>query len=234
MRIHWGVFGTRCLACHSTMIHRAVGVVLERLRLEPGVFVYELSASGALVKYLRRRFRHVTVSEYYDDVEPGRTRNGVQCEDVQRLTFPDQSFHLVTSTELFEHVPDDLSGFREIYRVLKPDGHFIFSVPLADSERTVERALVSGDRVVHRLPPEYHHDRIRGRGKVLAYRTYGYDIRNRLAEAGFQAEIRVVDEEQYGIPQAKIVAGWKRGGGPLNGQAPWSGADAPDEAGRVP
>ena len=40
--------------------------------------------------------------------------------------------------------------------------------------------------VRHLLPPEYHGDRIRGPGRVLAYRTYGLDVTDRLAAAGFR------------------------------------------------
>src|SRR6478609_9472013 len=36
------------------------------------------------------------------------------------LTFPDNSFDTVVSTEVLEHVPDPQLAFREMYRVLKP------------------------------------------------------------------------------------------------------------------
>jgi len=41
-------------------------------------------------------------------------------------------------------VPDDRRGFSEIRRVLRPGGAFIFTIPLADTERTVERAVLEG------------------------------------------------------------------------------------------
>ena len=56
------------------------------------------------------------------------------CQDVQHLTFDDAEFDICTSTEVFEHVPDDIKGFKEIYRVLKDDGVFIFTVPIHDEE----------------------------------------------------------------------------------------------------
>lgn len=110
--VHPGPFGTRCLFCTSTFIHRAVGVVLRELNLQKDISVYELSSRGALFRYLRRRYINLTFSEYYDDVKPGDFKNGVQCQDVQGLTYRDESFDLVTSTEVFEHVPDDVRGFQ--------------------------------------------------------------------------------------------------------------------------
>lgn len=209
LRIWPGMFGTRCLACFSTFIHRAVGVVIDELRLPADSRVYELSTRGALVAFLKRRFSSVTCSEYFDDVKPGEFKGAIQCQDVQGLTYHDGAFDLVTSTEVFEHVPDDRRGFGEIYRVLKPGGYFVLTVPLADQDATVERACLRGGEIVHLLPPEYHGDRIRGLRHVLAFRTYGRDIASRLQSAGFKADIRTVALPSSAISNAKVIVGHK-------------------------
>ncbi|MGH7323068.1 MAG: class I SAM-dependent methyltransferase [Candidatus Rokuibacteriota bacterium] len=209
LRLTPGIFGTRCLRCGSTLLHRAAGFVIAQLGVPPTARVYELSSGGPLVRYLRRRCQTLTLSEYFDDVRPGEWKRGVQCQDVQRLTYPDDAFDLVTSTEVFEHVPDDTAAFREVHRVLRPGGHVVFTVPLFDQERTVERARLDGGAVVHLLAPEYHHDRIRGRGRVLAFRNYGRDICRRLGAAGLEAEIRVVDAARHAAPGTKVVVGRK-------------------------
>jgi len=149
--------------------------------------LYELSARGPFVEFLRRRVPKLTCSEYFDDVPPGERRGGVLSQDVQQLTFAEASFDVVTSTEVFEHVADDTRGFREVRRVLRPGGVFIFTVPLADAQATVERARVRDGAIEHLLPPEYHGDRIRGRNRVLAFRNYGRDITRRLQSCGFGA-----------------------------------------------
>ncbi len=150
-----------------------------------GERVYELSSRGPLFEFLKREVKDLSFSEYFDDVPPGTYRNGVQCQDIQRLTHPDASFELVTSTEVFEHVPDDMKGFAEIRRVLRPGGAFVFTVPIADTERTIERAVHRDGRLDYLLPAEYHDGRIRGRSEVLVYREYGRDITARLLAAGF-------------------------------------------------
>ncbi len=71
----------------------------------------ELSARGPLVRYLRRHAKSLATSEFFADVEPGASRDGVRCEDVQRLTYGDASFDLITHTEVLEHVPDDGAAF---------------------------------------------------------------------------------------------------------------------------
>ena len=209
LRLHGGDAGRRCLRCLSTFRHRAVGVVLGRLGVPRDAHVYELSSRGALCRYLRRTFARVTVSELFDGVTPGSFRDGVQCQDVQRLTHPDGAFDLVTSTEVFEHVPDDGRAFTEVRRVLRPGGHLVFTVPLMASAPTLERARLERGTVVHLVEPEYHGDRLRGRGAVLAFRTYGPDIVGRLRDAGFDARLERIVEPGHAIADGTVVVGHK-------------------------
>jgi SAM-dependent methyltransferase len=209
LRLHGGDAGRRCVRCLSTFRHRAVGVVLRRLGVPREADVYELSSRGALCRHLRRTFARVTVSELFDDVAPGGFRDGVQCQDVQRLTHPDAAFDLVTSTEVFEHVPDDGRAFAEIHRVLRPGGHLVFTVPLMESAPTLERARIERGTVVHLVEPEYHDDRLRGRGAVLAFRTYGPDVVDRLHDAGFKARLERIDEPGHAITDGTVVVGRK-------------------------
>jgi len=164
-----------------------VSVLREEVAGLAGLHVYELSAQGALVEWLRRHAGRVTCSEWFDGARPGQMVGGVQCQDVQRLTFAQGSFDVCTSTEVFEHVADDGLGFAELRRVLRPGGRLVFSVPVSGAAATVERArLLPGGAIEHILPPEYHGDRIRGRGRVLAFRTYGLDVLDRVAAQGFR------------------------------------------------
>jgi hypothetical protein len=41
--------------------------------------------------------------------------------------------------------------------------------------------------------------------KVLALRNYGIDIKQRLEFAGFQAEIRAIDDQKHAIEDAKVM-----------------------------
>jgi SAM-dependent methyltransferase len=209
VRLHGGDAGRRCLRCLSTFRHRAVGAVLHRLRVHRGAHVYELSSRGALCRFLRRTFARVTVSELFEGVAPGGFRGGVQCQDVQRLTYADASFDLVTSTEVFEHVAEDSRAFAEVHRVLRAGGHLVFTVPLMDAAPTLERARLEGGAIVHLVEPEYHGDRLRGRGGVLAFRTYGPDILDRLHRAGFDARLERVDDPAHAIADGKVVVARK-------------------------
>ncbi len=127
------------------------------------------------------------LSEYFSDVAPGQSFGGIECQDVESLTYGDERFDLCTSTDVFEHVADDRRGFSELYRVLRPGGRAIFTVPINVRALTVERARRTTDGIEHFLEAEYHGDTLRGPGRVLAFRNYGGDIRERLSEAGFRS-----------------------------------------------
>jgi SAM-dependent methyltransferase len=127
---------------------------------------------------------------------------------VQRLSYGDGVFDLGTSTEVFEHVPDDARGFAELFRVVAPGGHLIFTVPLSGADATIERARLEDGEVVHLEEPAYHDDFIRGAGRVLVYRDYGRDITRRLERAGFtDAHIEsVTDPAGFGCRASVVVA----------------------------
>ncbi len=49
--------------------------------------------------------------------------------DVLKMPFPGNFFDKVIASEVCEHLSDDLAGLKEIYRVLKPKGFVVISVP---------------------------------------------------------------------------------------------------------
>jgi SAM-dependent methyltransferase len=215
IKVNSSYFGYRCIKCHSTQIHRAICAVINNQfgakMKNTEIRAYELSSRGALFKFMKRKFPNLIYSEYYEDVKPGEYKNGVQCQDVQQLTFADATFDLVTSTEVFEHVIKDQEGFREVFRVLAPGGKFIFTVPLSEVDTTVERAYMDEQgNIVHVLPPEYHGDRIRGQNQVLAFRNYGLDIVTRLKNAGFnEVFIERPFSSKYKITQKQVICAIK-------------------------
>jgi SAM-dependent methyltransferase len=205
VQLQASALGVRCLRCSGSAITLShVSVLREEVGSLAGLHVYELSASGPLLDWLRRHAGRVTCSEYLDGVPAGETVGGVQCQDVRRLTYAAGCFDVCTSTEVFEHVSEDAPGFAELHRVLRPGGRLIFSVPMSGQEKTIERARLKDGKIEHLLPPEYHGDRIRGQGRVLAYRNYGLDILDRVRAAGF-ADVRFATPRDRSIPWAQPI-----------------------------
>lgn len=187
VRLNNNELSVRCIHCRATPITLSLVAVLRRIFPElHAKKIYELSSRGPLVHYLKRASQSLNCSEYFSHTAPGHYSDGVQCQDVQKLTFADESFDLCTSTEVFEHVPNDAKGFAQIQRVLKPAGVFIFTVPLEIQHKTVERVkLTPQQELAYLLEPQYHSDPIRDHEQILVFRNYGYDILDRLIAAGF-------------------------------------------------
>jgi SAM-dependent methyltransferase len=115
---------------------------------------------------------------------PGEVRDGVRCEDLMRLSFADQSFDLVVTSDIFEHVRHPYQAFEEVYRVLHDGGMHIFTVPCRwpMRERTVSRVDVSGPEDVFVEEPMYH-------GPHLVYNDFGLDLLDRLDAVGFVTDV---------------------------------------------
>ena len=130
-----------------------------------------------------RTVKGYQVSRYTPDAQPGEVRDGVRCEDLMRLSYPSDSFDLVITSDVFEHVREPRLGFAEVFRVLRPGGADIFTIPVDWPMRahTVPRVDVSGDEDVLLLEPEYH-------GASLVYNDFGADVLDLLDEIGFDTE----------------------------------------------
>jgi len=150
--------------------------------------IYNMSASGCFAGVWGTR-DHIVCSEYFEGRASGEWVDGVLCENVEALSFPAESFDLVVSEDVFEHVRDYRRGFEEVRRVLKPGGHHVFSVPLGFEHPTTSRFESRDGQEVAVLPLQRHGDPIRG--QILAYTSFGYDLLDHLREAGFRASLDV-------------------------------------------
>jgi len=113
-----------CLRCGSIPRERALmKVIADFYPNWRELKIHETSPGGrgASVK-LHDECEGYTASQYYPDVESGQLhpRSGCRCENLEKLTFPDESFDLFVSQDVVEHVFDPEAAFKEIARVLKP------------------------------------------------------------------------------------------------------------------
>ncbi|KKS07498.1 MAG: Methyltransferase type 11 [candidate division WWE3 bacterium GW2011_GWE1_41_27] len=59
----------------------------------------------------------------------GRSNVTLEQGDITKLRFPDSSFDKIVCTEVLEHIDDDKTAIKELYRVLKPGGVIAITVP---------------------------------------------------------------------------------------------------------
>ena len=162
----------------------------DELGLQPGDRVLDVGAGfGRHVFECARRGARVVALDYAAD-EVVQTRDtlaamvteheitpdrliGVLRGDGTRLPFPDATFDVVITSEVLEHIQDDVAAISEMVRVLKPGGRFAATVPAFLPET-----------VNWKLSDEYHapksvggHVRIYGRTELQAkLRSAGLDV----------------------------------------------------------
>jgi SAM-dependent methyltransferase len=152
--------------------------------------VWEMSTYGATLTYLKKTCQSVYQSEFFPGVPSGQLVNGVLCQDVQNLSFADESLDLITSNQVFEHVANDLQGFAECHRVLRNGGALVLGVPLHDIPNTRQLAALIDGKLVFYGEPEYHGSRITGPRSVLTFWHYSmHDICERISSVGFEVQI---------------------------------------------
>lgn len=91
-------------------------------------------AKGDFPAYLKGRFPHLDV--YGCDAYSGGSDHAEITflpKHVYDCGFPPDSFDLITSWAVFEHLLTPSRYFAEVARILKPDGKFVMLVPNADS-----------------------------------------------------------------------------------------------------
>lgn len=126
----------------------------------------DLGAGAGIVEAMN--FRGVAGRVCGVDLDPRVVTNPMLDEgrvnDAAGIPYPDQTFDVVFSDNVMEHLADPLSVFREVNRVLKPGGVFLFKTP----NKTHYMPTIA------RLTPHRFHqfvNRIRGRAEVDTFPT---------------------------------------------------------------
>lgn len=192
----------RCSACGSIPRERALMSVIETFL--PGWrerVIHESSPAGrGASERLRRECPRYVASQYFPGRRPGSSVEGMRCEDLENLSFPDGSIDLHVTQDVFEHVFHPARAFREIARTLAPGGMHVFTVPIVRRhEPSRLRARLEEGRVVHLEPEEYHGNPV-GDGRSLVTVDWGFDICRHVFDAsGLYTHIVTIDDPGRGI-----------------------------------
>ena len=164
-----------------------VHYVQEFIKPDENTKIYMTEQTTPLYKYYSQKFSNCIGSEYLGDIFKSGTFNehNIRNEDITALSFDNETFDLVFSLDVLEHVPNYKKAFQEINRVLKPGGSLIFTVPFAvNSGKNIIRAIIENNKVKHILPPEYHGDPINSEG-CLCFQYFGWELMDILKEINY-------------------------------------------------
>jgi SAM-dependent methyltransferase len=180
-----------CPRCNSKARHRRDWLFLEQ---KTNLFSDKLSLLCVSPNYcLSRRFKSIPNLRYFGVSD--RCRPNI-CLKMNLAATPIRSatFDAAVCIHVLEHIDNDRRAMGELFRVLKPGGWALITVPIRLEQRTFEDPRIT-------MPEE----RERAFGERVHVRLYGYDLTDRLREAGFQVHLDLgtgIDEqtrEKYGL-----------------------------------
>lgn len=142
--------------------------------------IYTAEANSALYIQMKELIKPnlLTTSEYFEgDHKSGDMVDGVMHQDLQKTSFKNNSFDIVLTTEVFEHIPFADQAEKEVVRILKKGGHYCFTVPFyadAKKDKTLAKMTKWG-KVIYLAKPQYHGDPIRPEDGILVYKIFSHN-----------------------------------------------------------
>ena len=99
--------------------------------IKPTSVVLDIGAGAGIVEQMRFKglARKICGVDLDPRVEDNPYLDEGKLSDAGALPYQDNQFDLVFSDNVLEHLASPGEVFREIFRVLRPDGHFLFKTP---------------------------------------------------------------------------------------------------------
>jgi SAM-dependent methyltransferase len=164
-----------CPRCNSKARHRRIWLYLEQ---KTNLFKDHLRLFHVSPKYsLSRRFIAMPELDYVS-VDLYDRPNVRARMDLTANPIRSDAFDAIVCVHVPEHVKEDRKAIWELFRVLKPGGWAVISVPIRLDQKTFEDPTITS--------PE---ERKRAFGETEHVRLYGYDLIERLEECGFQVRV---------------------------------------------
>ncbi len=180
-----------CPRCNSKARHRRDWLYLAE---KTNLFTDKLRVLHVSPKYaLSRRFVNMPNLDYVGIGYDSRPNISMKV-DLVAIPFASDSFDAIICIHTLEHIEDDRQAMRELFRVLKPGGWALISVPIQLDQKTLEDPTI--------VTPE---DRQRVFGEEQHVRWYGYDLMDRLTASGFQVDLDLAQDidqrarDKYGL-----------------------------------
>ena len=185
-------------------------LVKQKLGNESCKSVYFMEQVTAIYKWAENVFqdREIVGSEYLGyEYKGGDVIQGVRHEDVENLSFADESLDLIVSNDVFEHVPHPAKAFSQCARVLKEGGIMLASIPFhRNHDASQARAILKEGEVTHLQSPSYHGNPVSADG-ALVFTDFGWDLLDQIKASGFSDVIvNIYADKKFGhLGEGQII-----------------------------
>jgi SAM-dependent methyltransferase len=169
-----------CNKCRSIPRQRAIQYILDKFFPHYiSSYIHESSPSN---NFISQYCTNYSFSHFFEDVPLGKKNGiGIECQNIEKLTYEDNIFDIFITQEVMEHIFNPNLASKEIMRVLKPGGVYIFTVgKWKKLIKSYPRARLKNDKIDYLCEPEYHGNPI-GNGRSLVTWYYGDDFEQLLS-----------------------------------------------------
>jgi SAM-dependent methyltransferase len=173
---------TRCPRCGNGIRQRLLMAALD-LPEYRGLIDQKTVVHFAPEPILRDRLSRVAKRYLSADLFDGRAELNLDIEEMQG--FSAGTVDVLVACDVLEHVSDDRRALAEIYRVLRPGGTAVLTIPQKDYAAVTYEDKFITDPVGRKI----------AFGQVDHVRLYGMDVLERMTAAGFTVD--VVDEGRF-------------------------------------
>lgn len=159
--------------------------------------IAEINSCGVLHDTLKRA-KQLAYSEYASG-DPS-----IRNEDLLRLTYENEKFDIILTSDVLEHVPDVRRALGEIWRVLKPGGAYIMTVPIIHGRLSRKRAHTKKDGTIgYDRQASFHGS---GEPDYLVWNEFGDDFISMVNDVGFEAYELFLNEKNSADISGVITA----------------------------
>lgn len=195
-----------CRSCHGGSVprERALALIMNELRPNwRNLSIHESSAAnrGISLKMSSEASGYVG-SQYYPDHPFGNQIGSYRNENLEALTFDDETFDITVTLDVMEHVYHPDKVFQEIHRTLRCGGIYLCTFPVrkeqvAACERRFE-LMPDGSRKDFK-EPEIHGNPVNGEGSIVTV-DWGYDFHQQVPKwAPFDVRVYRFADITHGI-----------------------------------
>lgn len=205
---HWFRDSLLCSCCGSIPRGRAIFTVVEMLYPDwRDLQMHESSPGpGGASQRFREECHRYLASQYDEPLGFGNTHPSgrYRSENLEAQTFPNESFDLVITQDVFEHLFAPDKAIAEIARTLRPGGAHVLTVPIINGRRpSVRRARRDAAGVTLLAEAHYHGNPMCNEGSLVTI-DWGYDIVDYLAAySGLSISMFYIDDLSRGLRAAR-------------------------------
>lgn len=159
--------------------------------------IHESSPSNDQIKKYAKLY---TASQFFNNITLGDYHENIRCENLESLTFDNESFDLFITQDVLEHVFNPNIACKEIMRVLKIGGAHVFTTPKDRLlKKSSPRAVLDNGEVIHLKEEDYHGNPI-GEGRSLVTWNYGDDFEYLINQwCGFTTLTYITRDDSLGL-----------------------------------